>query len=153
MNIRKDDSSNEYLLQFVETFWETFPPFWHRIRAHIRHVAVERFGITVEQFHILRHIRQGHGSVSDLANIKQTSRSAISQVVNLLVTRGLITQTRYICDRRYIRLALTHRGNALLDEIFEDTRQWMMQQLSSLDDEELQRLATAMDSLRKIQQT
>ena len=53
------DPSKDDLHQAVETFWETFPPFWQRIRAHIRQVATEQFEISVEQFHILRHIRRG----------------------------------------------------------------------------------------------
>lgn len=146
----KNASSKEQLRQAVETFWEIFPPFWHRIRAHIRQAA-EQFGISVEQFHILRHIRRGRGSVSELAEAKKISRPAISQAVNVLVNRGLITRTPDARDRRYIQLTLTDSGKALLDAIFEDTRQWMMQTLSPLSDEELQALTRAMDSLRKIQ--
>ena len=145
------DSSNEKLHQAVNAFWETFPPFWQRIRAHIRQMAAEQFGISVEHFHILRHIRSGQGSVSELAEVKNISRPAISQAVNVLVNKGLITRTTNACDRRHIQLALTDSGNALLDAIFEDTRHWMMQTLAPLSDEELQLLTQALDSLRNIQ--
>lgn len=137
------------LRQTVETFWETFPPFWHGIRAHIRQAA-EQSGLSVEQFHILRHIRRGESSVSELADAKNISRPAISQAVDVLVNKGLIARARDPHDRRYIQLSLTEAGDALLDAIFEDTRQWMMQALSPLGEEELQTLIGAMDSLRKI---
>jgi len=144
-------SAKDTLHQTVEFFWETFPPFWHRIRAHIRQVAVEQFDISVEQFHILRHIRHGVGSVSELAKAKKISRPAISQGVDTLVNKGLITRTTDPHDRRHIQLSLTDSGNALLDAIFEDTCQWMMQVLSILSQDELQTLGRAMNSLRKIQ--
>jgi DNA-binding MarR family transcriptional regulator len=143
-------TSQENLNQAVETFWESFPPFWHRVRAYIHQVATTRFDITVEQFHILRHIRRGLGSVSALAEAKNISRAAVSQAVNILVNKGLVTRATDERDRRHIQLALTDSGNELLDAIFIDTRRWMMQILSSLNDDELQILIQAMDSLRKI---
>ena len=145
--------SNASLRQAVETFWETIPPFWQRIRAHIHLVATEQFDISVEQFHILRHIRRGQASVSELAEAKNISRPAISQAVNLLVNKGFITRIPDTRDRRHVRLALTASGDALLDAIFDETRQWMIQILSPLSDEELQSLMHGMDSLRKTQAT
>jgi len=142
-------ASKEHLRQAVDIFWETFPPFWHSIRAHIRHTAAEQFEISVEQFHILRHIRRGHGSVSELAEAKNISRPAISQGVNALVNKGLIVRAPDPRDRRHVQLALTDSGDVLLDTIFKDTRQWMMQMLAPLSDEELQLLTQAMQSLRK----
>jgi DNA-binding MarR family transcriptional regulator len=135
----------------VDAFWESFPPFWQRVKTHIRDVAAQQFEISVEQFHILRHIRRGQASVSELAEAKNISRPAISQAVDLLVNKGLITRTTDAHDRRHIQLALTASGDALLDAISEDTRQWMMQTLSPLSAEELLALAQAMTSLRKVQ--
>jgi DNA-binding MarR family transcriptional regulator len=145
------EPSKELLRQAVETFWETFPPFWQRVRAHIRQVAVEQFDISVEHFHVLRYIRGGQGSISELAEAKNISRPAISQVVEVLVQKGLIRRTHDARDRRYIQLTLTDSGNALLDAIFDNTREWMMQTLLPLSDEELYLLAQALDSLRKTQ--
>jgi DNA-binding MarR family transcriptional regulator len=147
----RSEAHNDLLVQVVENFWETFPPFWHRIRAYIRLVAVEQFNISVEQFHILRHIRRGISSVSELAEAKNISRPAISQAVDALVHKGLITRTTDEHDRRHIQLTLTASGNALLDAIFNNTRSWMRQLLSSLEDEELQSLVQGMQALKKIE--
>jgi len=146
---RNDNPSHETLRIAVETFWETFPPFWHRIRAHIRQVATEKLDISVEQFHILRHIRQGRCSVSELAEAKNISRPAISQAVDALVHKGFIARTVDTRDRRHVQLALTESGNALLDAVFGETRQWMMQILSPLSEKELGDMTRAMDSLKK----
>jgi DNA-binding MarR family transcriptional regulator len=150
MNL-KNNPKNEPARQAVETFWETIPHLWHCIRAHIRHLATEQFDISVEQFHILRHIRRGDATVSELAVVRNISRPAVSQAVEVLVARGLIKRSPDARDRRHVQLSLTEPGNALLDAIFEDARQWMVQALAPLSVEELRLLTRAMHSLNKIQ--
>jgi DNA-binding MarR family transcriptional regulator len=142
--------SSELLKHAVDVFWETYPPLWRMIQAHIREVAVEQFNISVEQFHILRHIRRGRNSVSDLAEVRDISRPAISQSVDLLVTRGLIFRTTDLQDRRHIKLDLTANGNALLDAIFGNTRQWMVEKFDQMNADEIQAFIFSMDSLKKI---
>jgi DNA-binding MarR family transcriptional regulator len=146
----KSTRSSEKLRQAVDVFWDTFPPFWRMIHAHIRQVAVEQFRITVEQFHILRHIRRGRDSVSRLAETKGISRPAISQSVDLLVTKGLIVRTIDPQDRRHIKLDLTAGGNSLMDSIFNETRQWMMKTFAPLSVDEIEVFTSSMESLRKI---
>jgi DNA-binding MarR family transcriptional regulator len=142
--------SSEMLKHAVDVFWETYPPLWRMIQAHIREVAVEQFNISVEQFHILRHIRRGRDSVSELAEVRDLSRPAVSQSVDLLVTRGLIFRTTDLQDRRHIKLDLTAEGNALLDAIFGNTRQWMSGMFDQLNADEIQAFIFSMDSLKKI---
>jgi DNA-binding MarR family transcriptional regulator len=142
--------SSELLKRAVDVFWETYPPLWRMIQAHIREVAVEQFRISVDQFHILRHIRRGRNSVSELAEARDISRPAISQCVDLLVSRGLIFRTTDIQDRRHIKLGLTADGNILLDKIFGNTRQWMVEKFTELSDDEIQAFTFSMDSVKKI---
>jgi Transcriptional regulators len=142
--------SSELLKNAVDVFWETYPPLWRMIQAHIREVAVEQFNISVDQFHILRLIRRGRNSVSELAEVRDISRPAISQSVDLLVTRGLIFRTTDIQDRRHIKLDLTADGNALMDAIFGNTRQWMVEKFALLSADEIQAFTFSMDSLKKV---
>jgi DNA-binding MarR family transcriptional regulator len=148
--MNRSANSTENLRQAVDAFWETWPPLWRMIQAHIRTVAVEQFNISVEQFHILRHIRKGRNSVSALAEARDISRPAISQSVDLLVTRGLIARTTDVQDRRHIKLDLTADGNALMDAIFGNTRLWMMELFAPMSVDEIQALTSSMDSLKKI---
>lgn len=133
----------------IDRFWETIPPLWHRVRAYIRETAAQKHAISVEQFHILRHIRRGVTSVSELADAKHISRSAISQAVDVLVQRGMITRCQDAHDRRYIQLALTPAGSALLDAIFQDTRAWMRSRLARLSSEELKQIEDALNNLSR----
>jgi len=136
--------------QAIDRFWETVPPLWGTIRTHIRTEATTNFDITVEQFHILRHVRRGTGSVSELATAKNISRSAISQAVDLLVKKGLLTRVQSTQDRRFVELALTEAGNELLDKLFKETRDWMKTRMTQLNTEELETIARAMEALKKM---
>jgi len=143
-------SESQVLEQTLDRFWETVPPLWGYIRAHIRAVATENFDISVEQFHILRFIRHGHCSVSELAEARNISRPAVSQGVDALVNKGLVTRTQSKADRRYVELELTPEGNALLDSVFQNTREWMKSSLERFSPEELELAIRGMEVLKKM---
>ena len=138
------------LQQTIDRFWETIPPLWSHIRAHIRTVATEDFDISVEQFHILRFIRRGNCSVSELADVRNISRPAVSQGVDALVHKELVTRTQSKEDRRYVELELTPEGNALLDSVFQNTREWMKSGLESFSQDELELAIRGMEILKKM---
>jgi DNA-binding MarR family transcriptional regulator len=140
----------QVLEQTLDKFWESVPPLWSHIRAHIRAMATENFDISVEQFHILRFIRRGHCSVSELADARNISRPAVSQGVDALVNKGLVTRTQSKEDRRYVELELTPDGDALLDSVFQNTREWMRTGLEKLSQEELGLAIRGMEVLKKM---
>ena len=142
-------NTEQLIRKAIDGFWETIPSTWNQVRGNVHKIATENFDISVEQFHILRHIRKGVTSVSDLANVKQISRPAISQAVDLLVDKGLIKRTQSVQDRRFVELELTKGGNALLDTIYERNSCWMVEKLSLLDPDELSHLITGLDVLNK----
>ena len=142
--------SQEKYDRAIDRFWETVPPLWNFVRSHIRAKATTQFDITVEQFHVLRYVRRGIGSVGELATAKGISRPAISQAVDILVNKGLLTRVQSTQDRRYVELALTAEGNRLLDTVFKETREWMKERMQSLTAQELERIAQAMEILKKI---
>ncbi len=137
------------LRETIDEVWSTLPPVWNRIRSNIRSIAEEQTGIRVEQFHILRHIRKGITSVSEIAEAKQISRSAVSQAVDQLVESGLVCRRQNAKDRRNIPLELTEAGNTLLDTIWERNRAWMGEKMAGLSPEELTELSRAMRILAK----
>ncbi len=143
-------SSDQLREQAIDRFWETVPPLWNFVRSHIRDTATGTFDITVEQFHVLRYVRRGNGSISELATAKNISRPAISQAVDVLVKKGLLTRIHSTTDRRYVELELTDEGNALLDTVFKETRGWMKEQMGTLSVDELETIAKAMDIMKKM---
>jgi DNA-binding MarR family transcriptional regulator len=145
----QERSTEELIPVAIEAFWGTIPSVWNRIKGNLRSIAVDQYGISVEQFHILRHIRKGLTSVSDLAEVRQISRSGISQAVDVLVDRGLICRLQNARDRRNIPLELTEAGNTLLDAIWEKNRAWMSGRMTSLSEQELNTLTCGMQILAK----
>ena len=146
----QEESTEELIPVAIDAFWSTIPLVWNRIKGNLRSIAVDQYGISVEQFHILRHIRKGLTSVSELAEVRQISRSGISQAVDVLVDRGLICRLQNARDRRNIPLELTEAGNKLLDAIWEKNRAWMSGQMTSLSDQDLNTLTSGMQILAKI---
>lgn len=141
--------TTDLLQETIDRFWETIPPTWNHIRAAIQGIVTANFDITVEQFHILRNIRKGRVSISELAEAKHISRPAISQAVDLLVGKGLITRTQSTEDRRYVQLALTDSGDALLNAIFQKNREWMIERLAPFSLEEIETLMRGMEALSR----
>jgi DNA-binding MarR family transcriptional regulator len=125
------------LRQTIDQFWDTVPTVWSLIRNHVRTIATEQFDISVGQFHVLRHIRKGLTSVRDIADVRQISRPAVSQEVDLLVEKGLITRCQEADDRRFVHLALTPEGEVLLNQVFQQNRAWMMEKMASISIEDL----------------
>jgi Transcriptional regulators len=136
--------------QAIDRFWETVPPVWNFVRSHIRATATGQFDITVEQFHILRFVRKGSDSMSELATAKNISRPAMSQAVEVLVKKRLLKRVHSTQDRRYVELSLTDSGNALLDAVFKDTREWMKELMSDLDAGDLETISAAMVLLKEM---
>ena len=145
MNAKEEDIYQ----QTIDRFWETVPPVWNAVRSHLRSLAAQQFDITVEQFHILRYIRRKADSISALAAIGRISRPAISQGVDALVQKGMISRQQDPSDRRFIRLELTPGGNALLDALFARNREWMKTRLAALPPGELDKIKEGLSALKK----
>ena len=136
------------LLSTVDDLLDALPPIWDRIRSHLRVSGIERFDITLEQFRALRHIRRGYRSVGEIAEKRQVSRSAVSQAVEALVSKGLVTRTQESEDRRCVLLTLTPRASEAMDANWEQDRSWVADRMSGLSVEDLECVGKAMGILR-----
>jgi len=139
---------DEALKQAIDQYWETVPPVWNQIRSHLRSIAMEQFEISVGQFYVLRHIRKGLTSVRDIADARQISRPAISQEVDLLVEKGLITRKQEADDRRFVHLALTKEGEVLINQLFALNRAWMMERMAQLNADDLNHITGGLRLLK-----
>ncbi len=149
-NLMVNPNNDPLLREVVELYWQVMPPFWHKVRAHIREVVENRYAISVEQYHILRHIAQGVNQVSELAQRKQISLSAVSQAVEVLVMKELVTRAVNPLDRRMQHLTLTEKGEELVAYVNQDTQSWMRETLKTLKETELKALLMGMRVLQKV---
>ncbi len=133
----------------TELFWESIPTVWDRVRENLRSTATSELNITVGQFHVLRLIRYGKNTVGELANARQISPSAVSQLVDILVGKRYVTRQENQKDRRFIHLELTDIGAELLNTVYAENRLWIMNKLSNLTDVELQRMLEGLEPLKK----
>jgi MarR family transcriptional regulator, 2-MHQ and catechol-resistance regulon repressor len=140
--------SDELLKETIDRFWETIPPVWNKVRNNTRTNAVTDFGLTLIQFHLLRHIYHGIQTVGDLSEKQQISPPAVSSVVDQLVKKGLVSRVEDKQDRRYVCLTLTEAGSELLTQVFGKNRAWMAEKLKALDPEELDLINKAMILLK-----
>jgi len=129
---------------------DTIPLVWERIRLVIREASTGSLGVSLEQFHVLRHIRAGCGNATELASRRQVSVPAISQAIDALVAKGLVTRAQEEGDRRRVALALTPLAAKVLDDKLDETRAWIEGRLASLDAGQLEVVRAALDSLRLV---
>ena len=141
-------ATDEALKQAIDQYWETVPLVWNQIRSHLRSIAMEQFDISVGQFYVLRHIRKGLTSVRDIADARQISRPAISQEVDLLVEKGLITRKQAAEDRRFVHLALTKEGEVLINQMFALNRAWMVERMAQLSADDLNQITQGLKQLK-----
>jgi MarR family transcriptional regulator, 2-MHQ and catechol-resistance regulon repressor len=137
------------LQEVVDQVIYTLPGVWDRIRSKLRASAISNFDITLEQFHILRHIRRGYASVAELAEKKQISRPAVSQAVQILVNKGLVTRQTDPSDRRSIHLGLTPYAQNAMDANFDNMRVWVNEKMLSLSPNEIDQVMKAMKILKR----
>jgi len=75
---------------------------------------------------------------------------AISQAIDALVAKGLVTRAQEEGDRRRVALALTPLAAKVLDDKLDETRAWIEGRLASLDAGQLEVVRAALDSLRLV---
>ncbi len=148
-SVKFEMAAESTLPQAIEKFWEAFPSVWNRIRSNLRLILAREYSITIEEFHILRNLRRGFCSVSELATVQQISRPAASQTVEGLVEKGLVSRHYDASDRRHIRLALTTTGSEVLNGIFQKNRSWMTEKMAALSPEEIAAITKAMEALKE----
>ena len=132
----------------VDAILETLPPVWDRIRYNLRVAGVKKFGISLEQFHTLRHIRKGYCHTGGLAEKMMVSRPAASQAVSVLAAKGLVVRVPEAGDRRLVRLELSKSAHEVMDANFRENRAWTRGRMAGLPPEDLDCVLRAMEILR-----
>jgi DNA-binding MarR family transcriptional regulator len=87
--------------------------------------------------------------VGELAEEQQISRPAVSQIVQILVEKGLVIRQTDAHDRRYVHLEITQSAAELLEAVYGKNRRWMAEKMASLNEEQLKTIQAAMEMLKK----
>jgi DNA-binding MarR family transcriptional regulator len=108
------------------------------------------FGVTVQQFNILRILRGQHPNPATIKLIKERmldKMSDASRIVEKLRIKGLVERNICSHDRRNVDVIITQKGLDLLSEIdkYDDEAD---KNLTTLNEEEIKQLNNLLDKLR-----
>jgi DNA-binding MarR family transcriptional regulator len=112
---------------------------------------LKKFGITPEQFNVLRILRGSHPKTMMLTEITQRmldKSSNCTRLVEKLRQKGLVN--RQLCEnnRRQVDISITGKGLQLLRKIDADTPDWS-QAIEKLSKAEAKELNQMLDKLRE----
>jgi DNA-binding MarR family transcriptional regulator len=123
-----------------------------KLSRHLRREA-QKVGVSALDAQILGVIRKHPAAgVSDLADLEQMSRPAMSVHIKRLEAAGWLTRVAEgpEADRRRVRLALTAKGLQALNAIRRSRNDWLAARLSRLSGEELRALEAALGPLGRL---
>lgn len=111
-------------------------------------LADQETGIGPMQFGMLRLLRHGPQTISELSQIMLLSPATLVPAVDALEQAGLVERTKDPRDRRRTPLMLTTSGAALLAQVPPVTTQdALTQALVTLDEEQRQQLLTLLRAI------
>lgn len=137
-------AENDPLSSALMTWTEIF---MHRSMHHFVRYSKE-LGISIPQIGALVLIRQkGAYGVSQLGSEIGISSAGASQMLDRLVSLGLIMRTEDPDDRRNKQLALTEKGRSVLQESMHARQQWIQSLSNSMTVSEKETLLSSVNLL------
>jgi DNA-binding MarR family transcriptional regulator len=138
--------------KFSQSLREWMDAFVHRsMRNSARFVKAG--GFSMPQFFLLMQVhRHEHCGISDLSENLEISNAATSQLVDKLVQAGLLVRAEDPHDRRARQVSLTASGEAFIEKAIAQRSRWVDELVGSLNPEEHQKVAEALEILTKAAQ-
>jgi DNA-binding MarR family transcriptional regulator len=107
--------------------------------------------LTNDQHFTLRYINQvGTCTSSELAEVFDVQKSAITAIIQRLWEKGLIQRTRDEKDRRVVYLTLTDKGKELYDKAEERIYRLVESLLTQFDQSEIQQFIETFEKLNQV---
>ena len=128
---------------------DTVPRILQSIRVNMRlgHGA----NISIPQFRTLRFIqRNPDSSLTGLADFLGLTLPSVSKLVDGLVKQELINRQESTSDRRRLTLALTERGEAIVNSARASAQADLEKTLACLSEDELKTIQSALELLQPL---
>lgn len=107
--------------------------------------------LTNDQHFTLRYINQvGSCTSSELAEVFDVKKSAITAMITRMWEKGLIQRTRDENDRRVVYLTLTEKGNELYIKAEEKIHNLVESLINRFDQAEIQQFIETFEKLDKV---
>lgn len=131
----------------IETIFHSF----HAIRRAYSdgsRFSNRRFGMTFMQASVLMMLmHEQRQTIGQVALTLGVSKSAMSQLLDGLIERGLVERTVSDEDKRIAHIELTRRGRMHLARMRREGVKEMMQMFDTLDDDELRQVERITEKL------
>lgn len=128
---------------------DTLPPVMRFVRKHMR--TNRSKGLSVPQFRAMCLFRTvPDANLSAVADFLGASLPTTSRIVSGLVSKGFVHRSERSKDRRCIKLSLTAKGKAALENARMVTIQQLGMVIDRLESDQRAQLFAAMQSLRML---
>lgn len=120
------------------------------LRRHMSRI-IERYGITHQQYNVLRILRGAHPDPLPTLEIGERmieQTPGVTRLLDRLEGKGLVRRERCTDDRRLVHCWITREGFDLLREMDEPVDAADEYLLDGLDEQEVRRLVTLLDRIR-----
>ena len=104
-------------------------------------------GLQLQQFLVMRAVRDRPLRMSDLAQLTDTSSANVTGLVSRLVDRGLVTREHDTKDRRVVHVALTPLGRTEIAAQAKQFRSRVEALMAPLDAEEQREFVRLVDKI------
>jgi len=134
---------------FLNALREWLEASMHRsLHAFIRHTRES--DLSLSQVNALfRLYHHGASSVNDLANHLGITMAAVSQLLDPLIAAGLVLRSVNPKDRRMKLIALTEKGQGLVEKSMKNRHAWLSELSNVLSDSEKEELLPAINLLNQ----
>jgi DNA-binding MarR family transcriptional regulator len=99
---------------------------------------------------VLRKLRASPRRITELAADERVTQPAITLLVNRLSERGWVERISDPSDGRAVLVSLTAAGDAAFEQLRAEYRALLHEEMASLDDAEVESLASAVEILDKL---
>lgn len=113
--------------------------------------ALKPFGISVQQFNILRILRGMNGEPASIKLLTERmidKMSNASRLVEKLKVKDLVQRVECTHDRRQVDVVITKKGLAILEKSSHDLESGIQRKMQSISEEEAKMLNDLLDRLR-----
>ncbi len=112
--------------------------------------VVERYGVTVQQFNVLRILRGAGGPLPTLEIGERMVEQApgVTRLLDRIEAKGWVARERCTEDRRQVLVSITPAGLELLARMDETVNGADADALGMLDDADTERLIELLDRIR-----
>jgi DNA-binding MarR family transcriptional regulator len=137
--------SSEYEKANINVIY-TYYWLWDKIK-----VTLKPYGITPQQFNVLRILRGQKGSpisTSEIRGRMLDKMSDVSRIVDRLCKQGLVSRKICPSDKRLVDVLINNKGLDVLARI-DSAQKEMDMAFSALEPDEVKQLNTLLDKARK----